>query len=293
MLHSNQWAHTPSKPSAYIAVNKNRLKSYDNKVYLKDRQTFQIELFNPTQKNILSIISINGTTLQGGGLILRPGERVFLERYLNENRKFLFSTYNVSGNSAEVANAIMKNGNVDIKFYEEKLQPEIWRTINQPTYVGSPTIFNPGIYYSQNTGAPSFGTTTISSGSTCNTTLTSNSAASMSYTSMHDFNMEFSDESNTKSFKGSTDNGQRIRSKKSLDIETGRVEKGSASSQNLVYVDKEFSDICIHAISLQLLPESQKHSDSSDVNHRVYCTECGTKSSKATAKFCSNCGTRL
>lgn len=50
----------------------------------------------------------------GGGLVLRPGERVFLDRYLAEKRKLIFNTYIVSGNSEEIARAIANNGQIEI-----------------------------------------------------------------------------------------------------------------------------------------------------------------------------------
>ena len=38
---------TKIQPSAYIALNNNRLRAYADIIYLKDGDEFQIELFNP------------------------------------------------------------------------------------------------------------------------------------------------------------------------------------------------------------------------------------------------------
>lgn len=109
-------------PTARIAVKKNVVKHYEasvnKQVFLKDGTEFDIELFNPLRTTVLAKISINGVCIPGQGLILRPGERVFLERYLHENRKFKFSTYLVE-DSPEVNKAISDNGLVEVAFYAE------------------------------------------------------------------------------------------------------------------------------------------------------------------------------
>ena len=108
----------PSVPTAMIAVNKSRLKVYNNTgdmptYYLQKGQEFQIELFNPTTDVILAKIILNGNPISQGGLVLNPGQRVFLDRYLDVAKKFLFDTYEVS-NSEEVKKAIEKNGDFKV-----------------------------------------------------------------------------------------------------------------------------------------------------------------------------------
>ena len=75
-------------PSAHITTGKQRLKQNGSNVYLKDGEEFEVEIFNPKSNSVLAKIKINGNYLSGGGIIVRPGQRVFLERYLNEARKF-------------------------------------------------------------------------------------------------------------------------------------------------------------------------------------------------------------
>lgn len=110
-------------PTAKIAIKKNVVKNYEvdfkKTVFLKDGTEFEIELFNPTKENILAELVINGKPIYKNGLILRPGERVFLERYLDENKKFKFSTYNVE-DSQEAKEAISNNGQVKVYFFTEK-----------------------------------------------------------------------------------------------------------------------------------------------------------------------------
>lgn len=130
------------KPTAKIAVQKSVLRVYkvDNQstVYLKDGTEFQIELFNPLQETILCKFKCNGKSLNGEGLILYPGQRVFLERYLDNNSKLKFETYKVE-DTAEVNNAITKNGLIEVEFFHEKI-------VQSAPYYTNITIYNPYIY---------------------------------------------------------------------------------------------------------------------------------------------------
>ena len=97
-------------PTVYVTKGRQRVKQYDNYiVYLKNGDEFEIEFFNPTINKVLAKINLNGKSL-GSGIVLRPGERVFLERYIDEAKKFLFETYEVDGNDSNVKEAIKMNG---------------------------------------------------------------------------------------------------------------------------------------------------------------------------------------
>jgi len=114
---------TPSVMSActaHITKNRNRSKIYENSVYLKDGENFEIELFNPTTSRVLAKITINGNTISNSGIVLKPGERAYLERFIDSNNKFVFETYEVEG-SNEALNAIRNNGGVEVSFYTEIL----------------------------------------------------------------------------------------------------------------------------------------------------------------------------
>jgi hypothetical protein len=105
-------------PSAHIAVNRNRLKHYGDIVYLKGKTHFEIELFNPKSHKILAKIKLNGKRISEAGIVLFPGQRVFLERWLDTSNKFLFETYQVE-DSEEAKKAIELNGKVEVDFYDE------------------------------------------------------------------------------------------------------------------------------------------------------------------------------
>ena len=113
---------TVTKDYAKLAINKSLLKEYNNSgeriVYLEDGNEFQIQLFNPLSVTIGADISINDINFSNR-LIIKPGERIWLERYLDSPDKFIFSTYKVNGNNSEVKEAIKNNGIIKIKFYKE------------------------------------------------------------------------------------------------------------------------------------------------------------------------------
>ena len=79
--------------------------------------------------------------------------------------------------------------------------------------------------------------------------------------------------------------------KLSKSIETGRVEKGGDSEQELKYVNKSFEYTAFHTVEYKMLPVSQKINTAEDINVKVYCTNCGAKLGK-TDKFCASCGTK-
>lgn len=143
-------------PQSFITKGKQRLKQHIDTVYLNDGDEFEIELYNPKNYKVLTKIEVNGNSI-GNGIVLRPGERVFLERYLDEAKKFKFDTYMVDGDSSEVENAIRNNGDITIRFYDEYIQP-LWNTgtttwTTYPstlTYTNTPT-FNGSIFTTTST----------------------------------------------------------------------------------------------------------------------------------------------
>jgi len=120
-----------SKPTAHITKKKSRLKVYNgNNVFLGDKDNFEFEIHNPTQKSVLCKIKLNGEYISTSGVVIRPGQRVFLERFLDTNNKFEFSTYEVKDTSAN-RTAIDLNGDVRIEFYNEQTyQPNYGTTLN-------------------------------------------------------------------------------------------------------------------------------------------------------------------
>ena len=259
-------------PQSFITKGKQRLKQHVDTVYLNNGEEFEIELYNPTQNKVLAKIEMNGNAI-GNGIVLRPGERVFLERYLDEAKKFKFETYQVEGDNNQVQAAIAKNGDVTVKFYEET---KPWNTgtltwTTNPgyiTYATYPSTFtvnsgSGGAYYTNTMGTSNLNLTGTSTANFVNSTLTSGTINTSNF------------QSNTRSLKS---------------VETGRVEKGSSSSQSFTYDNSTFNSYTSWTNWWKIKPQSTKPLVREDLV--VYCTECGSKRKKDNHKFCPHCGTK-
>jgi hypothetical protein len=262
-------------PCAYITKDKKRLKQFGQNVYLKNGDEFELELFNPSQSTILAKIKLDGSYISGGGIILKPGQRVYLERYLDDPRKFKFETYEVDGTSNEVLDAIAGNGDVVIEFYNE-YQPPVW-TNNIINVSGS---FGGGTYYGGNLNL-----TNVNNTSTGISFTTTGGVGSTSFTS-------------STNVSGTLNINPRLRKSKTIatmdnllfddNIETGRVEKGGKSDQTFQMVDKTFNSFTCATSSWKILPMSQKVYEKQEL--KVYCTNCGTKKRRDSHLFCPHCG---
>ena len=249
------YTNAVSKPNAHITKKKSRLKIYNGHViFMEDKDNFEFEIHNPTTKTVLCKIKLNGDYISQSGLVLRPGERIFLERFLDTNNKFQFSTYSVN-NTTENQSAISLNGDVRVEFYDER--------IVQTNHLNHTGTFRPW----NNT---LIGTNINHTGGYVPTTFTTNTATFNGGTNAY--------YTNTSSVDLSI---PRTRSKKS--IETGRVEKGEKSNQNFQNSYEEFNSYTSHQILYKIQPLTTKNKTSQDI--RQYCTECGVKT-KSNFKFC-------
>lgn len=266
---------------AKLAIRKSLLKEYSNQsydriVYMKDNTEFQIQLFNPYSYVIGAKFKFNNKEISNI-LVLRPGERIWLDRYLNDKSKLLFSTYKV-GNSAEVQKAIENNGNIVVEFYEEKkedygtitvsngittTQESIWCGPYKLVDVSPLDSLDSGIRYS-----------TTCASTIANYCCSSSPALTASTLSTSSTNI-----------KGGTN------SSVNKNIETGRIEKGNYSNQKFKNVNTEFSYFPFKTEIIKILPESLKPMTLNDL-HKLYCYECGRKI-KDKFKFCPYCGTKL
>lgn len=245
------------KPEAHITVGKNRVSKgrtsiLGQEVYLNDGTEFEIELYNPTQGIIAAEIHLNGKRMQGGMLVLKPAQRIFLEGYLNEKRKFKFSTYDVSGTQEEIKEAIKNNGELKVKFFKE-------REYND-SYIN---ILNTGLFYGNdngwnNTGAP--------------------------------LNSNFYNTTATYGFNSNIwDSPKEIQSSNDI-TESGMIEKGSVYNQIFEHVSYKFEKLEFSTIQYILLPLSRGAVHSESANAKIYCTSCKFRKRKTTWKFCPKCG---
>ena len=235
-----------------IAVNKSLLKEYCNNdakrlVYLNDGEEFQIQLFNPNKYNIGAKIYVNDDYL-GNIIVIKPGQRIWLERYLDSSNKFKFSTYTVE-NTAESKNAIKNNGNIKIEFFNEIKPRSFTYTYNN-------------IY--------DYPTLTANYSSSVDNMITSTGAwATASCDCMYNDSKSCVDIN---------------------EIDTGRIEKGSYSTQSFKDINIDFCNYPFSTENIKILPMSQKRYCGNDLK-KIYCHECGRRI-KEKFKFCPFCGAK-
>lgn len=281
---------------AKIAINKSLLKEYSNSsneriVYMNDDTEFQIQIFNPLSVTIGADISINGKDLSNR-LIIKPGERIWLERYFDSPNKFLFSTYTVNGNNSEVKEAIKNNGIVTIKFYKEQEKRNPIQIVSNPIWV-----YNDNYTYPQTYDY----TVTCGESKALNTDITAVNTASVNFCSseLNNISGSISTAANTASYSSASTctldsvdlAALNCNYKNKKKTETGRIEKGSHSNQSFDYVNIDFEYWSFKNETIHILPKSQKQFSSSDLEKK-YCPECGRKL-KEKFKFCPYCGTKV
>jgi len=231
-------------PHAWVVSpnDKGRRKIYkDEKIYLNKGEEFEIELYNPTQNNTIALINLDGKPISSSGLIVRPGERFYLDCFIDEKKKFIFDTYEVEDTN-EIKNAISKNGLLEVYFYNEEIteRVDLTKIINTPRehhhhhHYYPDRWFQP--YYNSNI---IYGTCNTTSTGTYNSTTNSISLSS-------DVHSDYSNISGG--------------------IETGQTIKGNDSSQIFNEIETCFKEEHISSVTYTLLPESRIPKDSKDVS---------------------------
>ncbi len=242
------------KAEAFITRDRNRLKQIEQSVYLNDRDSFEIELFNPKTISVLAKIKINGDYISERGIVVKPGQRVYLDRHIDEAKKFLFSTYEVDATNQSVKDAIQYNGLVEIEFYNEE---EV-----KHSYSYSHIDYFPNTFYNNTLYNTTFPPSQFT------TKLCLNSDLPINQTSVK-----------SGSLTGSL-------------TETGRVERGGDSNTKLINFSAHFESYISSVSVWRILPNSQKPVEVSEL--KSYCQDCGARIKKvSSAKYCSNCGNKL
>lgn len=255
---------------SHILVNGNALKTYNGKVFLKDKSNFVIQLKSDRDRNVLAKIFVNGDAIGEQGLILRPLEKVNLERFIKSNKKFLFNTYKIDKKDE---GSVAKNGLIEIKFFDEAeveyeehhIRRNQVKIFYYETYCNPWPVLRPIWYRSPYT----------TTGGTWNGSCIDSNITFTNCSSNLNANQPFDS-----SQKNTLDNSQ---------IETGRVEQGNKSEQTFDAIHMDFEKTEFDTHTYKLLPESQKNLVSSDL--KAYCSECGRRNRKK-EKYCPNCGTR-
>ena len=260
-----------SKPGAWIVSpnDKGRKSIKSGKVFLDDGDEFEIELFNPLTVSVLADIKLNGQSISKTGLIVKPGQRVYLDCFIDDKRKFIFKTYEIDG-SQESLDATQNNGLLEVFFYKEDvITLDNWKSKFDtiivekwyPVYYPSYPVYRQNIWYGTlspvcgscvtTNGLNSFGS--LANGTTANTALYSSNSINSSYTT----GVDLSDCFGSLSSKSIPINN--------TSLETGRIEKGETSKQQFTEVDMDFEKHYIASTIIQILPESRKPAEVKDV----------------------------
>ena len=303
------------KQMVKIAINKSILKEYKNGnslderiVYLDNGSEFQIQIFNPHDFVVGARIYINGVSMSYM-LVLRPGERIWLERYLDKSVKFRFETYEVDADE-ETKKAIQKNGEVKVVFYKEEHKPE---PISIPTW--HPLVWNNTHTY-EDPYAPKYDdlVATIGGSVKLNALYEDERSATLKNVDISDVhnisdkNLSFcvndmSLTTSTADTSFTTDttlnynkplnklHRTTLKTSGSDKIETGRIEEGGYSNQQFNDVYRNFEKQTFSIETIKLLPTSQKQYNSSDLK-KHYCTQCGRKINMK-HKYCPYCGNKI
>jgi len=249
-------------PSACIVnpKDKGRKSIKGDKIYLDDNQEFEIEIHNPLKESVLADIRLNGSSVAKTGLVIKPGQRVYLDCFVDDRKKFIFQTYTVDG-TQESLDAIVDNGLLEVFFYKEQaVTLQNWNdrfhkiVIHEyyPVYPVYPR------WYSYPYGVITTGTAT---------TLLNTTTGNNNFT-VGNSNTSYGSALNNCTFtSGSLTSGNvYYNSPVGGSLETGRVEKGEKSSQEFVDVDMDFEKNYIHHLVYQLLPSSRKPKEIQEIS---------------------------
>jgi hypothetical protein len=250
-------------PSAWIVnpKDKGRKSIKGDKIYLDDNQEFEIEIHNPLKESVLADIRLNGSSIAKTGLVVKPGQRVYLDCFVDDRKKFIFQTYAVDG-TQESLDAIVDNGLLEVFFYKEQaVTLQNWNDRFHKIVIHEYYPVYPRWY------SYPYGTiTTINTGGILNTNSVNNTFtvgnSNTCYGSTLNNNITFT--------SGSLTSGSAYyNSPVGGSLETGRVEKGEKSNQQFVDVDMDFEKNYIHHLVYQLLPESIKPVSASEVASKL------------------------
>lgn len=273
------------QPQVHITAGKSRTKLFGSNVYMPDNTDFEIELFNPSDETLGVKFKMNGKYISESMLVLYPGKHMFLDRYLNENKKFKYVTYTVDDN-AESKEAIAENGNIQVEFYRE-----VWKTglaLNSLPISGTINCANSGNTLTLNgsctTSAANFGNASTNT-YYCASSNNVGSTFTSSVNNLYDFNASKLDEPTLDWLSDEV-------KKEFNELETGMIAKGEKSDTEFNDVDINFETLSVAKFNFKILPLSQKPIEPKDL--AVYCSNLKCKrKAKKDDKFCSGCGTKL
>lgn len=238
-------------PDVFITMKKNRLRVYGGReIYLNSGDEFELEFDNTSQTTWLAKIKLNGEWISQAGLVLRPGEHIYLDTPnldSSEKCRFRFETYEVEKGRSHI---IENNGLVEI-FFHKKTQPfDHWITYTSQWVQDNNWKFQDD-WYSYSTDGGTFRDNI--SVNYCNSDQNS--------IGKHSPEME----------------------------ETGRIGEGSHSNQDFFNSNESFESFHSHSVTYKILPQSKRPTTIREVKeycsncgrrrrkNENFCPSCGSK----------------
>jgi hypothetical protein len=268
-----------SKLVASIKANGKVLREFKDTVYVPFGSEYSILLKNLNTVRALINIYIDGDNIVPGGLVLNAGQEIDLQRAIrngnmNEGNKFKFIER--TGKSEDHRGIKIEDGLIRVEYQFEKVypkyQPATWAVTTpswQPTSMDS--YYGDVIRHTTAAAPKSMsGTVTCSSASYAATSIAVGSATLNTIATAQAYNA-------------------------APQTETGITVAGSKSEQKFVTASWFATESEKHNIILKLLgetPDNEAVRKPITVKAKPKCVICG-KQNKATAKFCSECGTAL
>ncbi len=245
-----------NKLVASLKANGKILREFKDTVYIPFGSEYSFLLKNLNTKRALVNVFIDGEDMTPGGLVLNAGQEVDLERSIkngNLTEGNRFKFIERTGSVEKHRGIKLEDGLVRIEY-----QFELYETKYQP-------FFNSSILRGQ-TYDSHYGTTTSDWASPMGATY---SATNVSLNSMNISAQSLND--------------------------VGITVPGSKSTQSFTTTTIGVLESQKHSIVLKLLGETADNEPVRKpvtVKHKPKCVTCG-KQNKATAKFCTECGTAL
>jgi hypothetical protein len=261
-----------NKLVASLKANGKILREFKDTVYIPFGSEYSILLKNLDTRRVIVNVYIDSENMVEGGLVIRPGQEIDLERSikngnLSQGNKFKFIERT---SSIEKHRGIkLEDGLIRVEYQFEKIQPNWY--YNGPittTWHNNIGNYNPSIFRG----------TTISQGSGCVSSTTTMGIVQNSAISQPDATY-----SSTATLTSASLN------------DIGITVPGSISDQAFATVGWFPTEVEKHSIVLKILgetPDNKPITRAVTVKNKPKCVTCG-KQNKATAKFCTECGTGL
>jgi hypothetical protein len=264
-----------SKLVASIKANGKVLREFKDTVYIPFGSEYSILLKNLNTVKALINIYIDGDNVVPGGLVLNAGQEIDLQRAIrngnmNEGNKFKFIER--TGKIEDHRGIKLEDGLIRVEYQFEKVYRLNQLNIGAP-YIGQPPYNVNPTWTVNNSVLRSSGH--VHEGAACSDV--SYSATSMAVGS------SITASAATQSFNAAPQ------------TETGITVAGSKSDQKFVTASWFATESEKHNIILKLLgetPDNEAVRKPITVKAKPKCVTCG-HTNKATAKFCSECGTAL